>query len=119
MHNKISKKQKDYFQEEEVLVVYGIELKEEKYVKFDVYVNAVDETLMVGPVFREFAGTFVNIPHSVRPVMRRKSNLNLGISELLQDLEADEDESIWVSLIPRGEDCMHVSIDGVRIEYMH
>ncbi|WJZ83677.1 hypothetical protein VitviT2T_003338 [Vitis vinifera] len=112
-----SKKQKD-FKEEEVMVVYGIEVKEDSYVKFDVYVNAVDETLMVGPEFREFAGTFVNIPIGVWPVMRRKSNLKLGISELLQDLEADEDESIWVTLIPRAEDCMNVTIDGIRIEYI-
>ncbi|KAI3903169.1 hypothetical protein MKW98_031823 [Papaver atlanticum] len=64
------------------------------YAKFDVYVNAVDE-ITIGPESREFAGTFVN--------MRRG---------------ADDDEVIWVSLVPRGRTGLNFAIDGIRIEYM-
>ncbi|KAF5198446.1 hypothetical protein FRX31_011969 [Thalictrum thalictroides] len=49
--------------EEEILVVYGIDIKEDAYVKFDVYVNAIDATT-IGPESREFAGTYVNLPCS-------------------------------------------------------
>ncbi|OVA18745.1 Tyrosinase [Macleaya cordata] len=111
-------------EEEEVLVVYGIEIKKDMYVKFDVYINAVDETI-IGPESREFAGTFVNMKRGVRLVMnkgdavvKRKTILKLGISELLDDLEADGDESIWVTLVPRGGTCVNTTVDGVRIEYM-
>ncbi|KAK9108886.1 hypothetical protein Sjap_016946 [Stephania japonica] len=86
--------------EEEVLVVYGIEVVRDVYAKFDVFVNAVNAST-IGAESREFAGTFVNLQKGVRFV--RKSSptiLKLGISELLEDLEADEDESGWG--IPAG-----------------
>ncbi|KAG9449733.1 hypothetical protein H6P81_009698 [Aristolochia fimbriata] len=115
---------KEEEEEEEVLVVYGIYMKKDVYVKFDVLVNAVEESRM-GPEHREFAGTFVNARHGARIVKREgdstkkmKATLKLGISELVEDLEAREDESIWVSLVPKGGTGVHVAVEGVRIEYM-
>ncbi|XP_058089017.1 aureusidin synthase-like [Magnolia sinica] len=117
-----SKKERE--EEEEILVVYGIDVKKDVYMKFDVYVNVVDETT-TGPESREFAGTYVNMRRGVRLVMNKgdstmktKSNLKLGISELLEDLEADEDENIWVTLVPRGGTGVNTTIEGIRIEYM-
>ena len=96
--------------------MHGIEVKRDAYVKFDVYVNLIDQT-MIGPKFREFAGTFAHIPGGGE-MMKRKINLQLGVSELLEDLEADEDESIWVTLLPKTISCSNVTIGGVRIEYI-
>ncbi|KAI3943346.1 hypothetical protein MKW92_053747 [Papaver armeniacum] len=117
-----TKKEIEY--EEEVLVVYGIDVKKDVYAKFDVYINAVDENI-ISPTTREFAGTFVNMRRGVKVVMNKddiavdkKSHIKLGISELLEDLEADEDESIWVSLVPKGNTGVSISIDGIRIEYL-
>ncbi|MCL7042420.1 hypothetical protein MKW94_001360 [Papaver nudicaule] len=112
-------------QEEEILVVYGISINKDMYVKFDVYVNAVDET-MIGPESREFAGTFVNMKRGVTTVMdeedlavqKRKTVFKVGITELLEDLEADGDQTIFVTLVPRGGTCANTSIDGVRVDYM-
>ncbi|KAL5563015.1 hypothetical protein UlMin_032762 [Ulmus minor] len=108
-------------EEEEILVVYGIDVDQVTLdVKFDVFVNLVDES-KVGPGFREFAGTFIR-PLGMNKKMSngrsKKSNLKLGISELLEDLEADEDESIWVTLLPQANSCINVTVEGVRIEYM-
>ncbi|KAI3845513.1 hypothetical protein MKW92_033149 [Papaver armeniacum] len=121
---KTSRTKKEKKIEEEVLVVYGIDVKEDMYAKFDVYINAVDETT-IGPESREFAGTFVNMRRGVKVVMNKgdipvetKTNIKLGISELLEDLEADDDEVIWVSLVPRGRTGLNITIDGVRIEHM-
>ncbi|XP_008784903.1 polyphenol oxidase, chloroplastic-like [Phoenix dactylifera] len=116
---------KETEEEEEVLVVYGIGVKRDTYVKFDVFVNIIDET-MVSPRSREFAGSFsTGVRHGKRlvrdegdAVTKSKSNLKLGISELLQDLEADGDEYIWVTLVPRGGTGLDATVDGVRIEYM-
>ncbi|XP_004295273.1 PREDICTED: polyphenol oxidase I, chloroplastic-like [Fragaria vesca subsp. vesca] len=102
--------------EEEVLVVHGIAVRIDEYVKFDVYINVVNESKM-GPSFREFAGTFVHIPHG-KMDGDQKTNLKFGISELLEDLEADRDESILVTLLPRTKSCTNTTIDGIRIEYM-
>ncbi|KAK1269482.1 Aureusidin synthase [Acorus gramineus] len=119
---------KEMEEEEEVLVVHGIDIKKDMDVTFDVYVNAVDEarTLEYGPKAREFAGTFVNVRHGVRLVrregdseMKMKSTLKLGISELLADLEADDDESILVTIVPRGGGTgVNTTVDGIRIEYI-
>ncbi|XWS62777.1 hypothetical protein CRYUN_Cryun06bG0039900 [Craigia yunnanensis] len=103
-------------EEEETIVVHGIEVKGDAYVKFDVYVNLIDQT-KISPKFREFAGTFAHIPGGVE-MMKRKTNLQLGVSELLEDLEADEDESIWVTLLPKTTSCSNVTIAGIRIEYI-
>lgn len=106
--------------EEETIVVYGIEVKGDAYVKFDVYVNLVDQT-RIGPKFREFAGTFAHIPGGHGGEMTKgkgKINLKLGVLELLKDLEVDEDESIWVTLLPMTASCSNVTIEGIKIEYI-
>ncbi|KAJ4838316.1 hypothetical protein Tsubulata_040970 [Turnera subulata] len=115
-----SKKERE---EEEVLVVHGIDVKADVFAKFDVYVNVVNETI-ISPRFREFAGTFVHIPPGVR-LMReenekesRKTDLKLGISEILEDLEAEGEQHIWITLLPRTQSCMNTTVDGIRIEYM-
>ncbi|XP_050364092.1 polyphenol oxidase I, chloroplastic-like [Argentina anserina] len=108
-----SRQEKD--EEEEVLVVHGIAVRTD-YVKFDVYINVVDGSIM-GPGFREFAGTFVHIPHGKMDGYR-KTNLKFGISEVLEDLEADRDESIFVTVLPVTKSCSNITIDGIRIEYM-
>ncbi|PPD99134.1 hypothetical protein GOBAR_DD03863 [Gossypium barbadense] len=104
--------------EEETVVVYGIVVRGNEYVKFDVYVNLSDDTKM-NPKFREFAGTFAYIPGGGRGGHDlKKMKLKLGISELLKDLKADEDESIWVTFVPRTTSCSNVSIEGIKIEYI-
>ncbi|KAJ6395845.1 hypothetical protein OIU77_020989 [Salix suchowensis] len=50
--------------------------------------------------------------------LRKKTDLKLGISELLEDLEADGDDSIWVTLVPRSKGCINATVDGLRIEYI-
>eukprot|EP00262_Sarcandra_glabra_P015359 TRINITY_DN4720_c0_g1_i1.p1 TRINITY_DN4720_c0_g1~~TRINITY_DN4720_c0_g1_i1.p1 ORF type:complete len:604 (-),score=41.93 TRINITY_DN4720_c0_g1_i1:63-1874(-) len=120
-----TKKEKE--EEEEVLVIYGIDIKSDMFVKFDVYVNVVDETV-TGPESREFAGTYLKEGHGERRVLsgnggdwairKKKSSFKVGISEVLEDLEADEDESIWVTLVPRENEQARATVDGIRIEYM-
>ncbi|KAI3961927.1 hypothetical protein MKW92_003028 [Papaver armeniacum] len=107
----------------EVLVVYGIHVKKDMYLKFDVYINLVpDDDINLGPESRELARIYVNLRHGVtknmNEVNKRKSHLKLGISELLEDLEADEDDSLLVTLVPRSESGFHTTIDGIRIDYI-
>lgn len=103
--------------EEEVMVVYGIEIYEDMYVKFDIFVNVIDE-LIADPRSREFAGSYVHLARGDKVVSRKKHNIKLGISELLEDLKADEDESILVTLVPRSGTGTHTTVDGIRIEHM-
>ncbi|KAJ6739093.1 AUREUSIDIN SYNTHASE-LIKE [Salix koriyanagi] len=50
--------------------------------------------------------------------LRKKTDLKLGISELSEDLEADGDDSIWVTLVPRSKGCINATVDGLRIKYI-
>ena len=103
-----SRKEKD--EEEEVLRIEGIEYENNKFVKFDVYLN--DDTDS-GPGSTEFAQSFVRIPH--RYGGKNTSSLLTGITELLDDIGADDDDSVTVTLVPRvGK----VTINGpIRIEF--
>ncbi|KAJ6402047.1 hypothetical protein OIU84_014174 [Salix udensis] len=93
---KKSRSKKEKQDEEEVLVIEGVGFERE------------------GPDKAEFAGSFVNIPHRSRT--ERKSRLTLAINELLDNLEAEGDDSLVVTLVPRSGKSP-VSIGGVKIEY--
>lgn len=103
---------------EEVLIVDDIELMRSECVKFDVYVNARTDLTKLSADSVHFAGTFVHLVHvAVGPEKMEKqmmkTKLLLGLSELLNDIEADRDESVLISIVPRKG---AVSIGKVRIE---
>nr|APO14262.1 polyphenol oxidase 3 [Luffa aegyptiaca] len=108
-----SKKEKD--EEEEIIVIYGIEFDANKAIKFDVFINDEDDK-EIRPDNTEFAGSFVNVPHKHGHKKNVKTGLRLGITELLEDLDADDDDSVRVTLVPRSGKGL-VSIAGIKIEF--
>ncbi|GFY91846.1 hypothetical protein Acr_08g0002420 [Actinidia rufa] len=58
---KKSRSQSEKDEEEEILVIDGIEVDREAFVKFDVFINDKDEKV-IRPDNSEFAGSFVNVP---------------------------------------------------------
>ncbi|KAF5175610.1 Polyphenol oxidase protein [Thalictrum thalictroides] len=106
-----SKKEKE--DEEEILVIDGIECERDSFVKIDVYINDEDETT-TNPTMSEFAGSFVNVPHKHGKKMKKLNTcLRLGITDLLEDIGAEDDDDIVVTLVPRqGKD---VTIKGIKI----
>ncbi|GMP72562.1 hypothetical protein CsSME_00030543 [Camellia sinensis var. sinensis] len=110
-----SRSEREKEEEEEVVVVEGIEMERDVSVKFDVFINDEDEAAS-GPEKTEFAGSFVNVPRKHKHDKKIRTSLRLGITELLEDLEAEDDESVLVTLVPRyGSDA--VTIGGVKIEF--
>ena len=109
--SKRSKKEKE--EEDEILVIDGIEFDKDVPIKFDVFVNDEDHALS-GPDKSEFAGSYVSVPHKHKSNKRIKTCLSLGLTDLLEDLDAEDDETIVVTMVPRlGE----VSIGDIRIEF--
>ncbi|KAL6845481.1 hypothetical protein ACP4OV_024976 [Aristida adscensionis] len=99
---------------EEVLVVEGIEVDGGGFVKFDVYVNAA-EYRRVPPGGREMAGTFVSLKRPGEEGETVKTSMRLALNELLEDLGADRDDGVTVTLVPvRGK----ARIGGMRIVYV-
>lgn len=108
-----SKKDKD--EQEEILVIKGIELDRDVYVKFDVYINDEDDVVTTAEN-TEFAGSFVNVPHKHKHSKKIKTQFKLSITDILEDLDADDDEHILVTLVPTsaGES---VTIQDMKIEF--
>ncbi|KAI3838512.1 hypothetical protein MKX03_014014 [Papaver bracteatum] len=104
-------------QEEEILVIKGIEFNGGALLKFDVFINDEDE---VGPESSEFVGSFMNIPtvHGHKN-MKIKTNLSLGITALLEDLDAEDDDEVLVTIIPRdsGKGKEIITIEGIEIVF--
>ncbi|KAK4361085.1 hypothetical protein RND71_020037 [Anisodus tanguticus] len=110
---KRNKKEKN--EKEEILVVEGLEVETDVFVKFDVLINDEDEAL-ISPDKAEFAGSFVNVPHHNhgKSDKKRKTKLKLSITELLEDLDAENDDHVLVTFVPKNGSGA-VKIGGVKI----
>ncbi|KAH8518716.1 hypothetical protein H0E87_000529 [Populus deltoides] len=111
---KKSRSAREQEDEDEVLVIEGIEYEENQLIKFDVLVNDEPDS-PGGPDKSEFAGSFVNVPH--KHAKKSKTTMVLGITGLLEDLEAEGDDTLVVTLVPRsGGDS--VTVANVKIEFV-
>ncbi|KAG5010568.1 hypothetical protein JHK87_019083 [Glycine soja] len=115
---KAVEEQKDKEEQEEVLVIDGIEFDGDNDVKFDVYITDEDVE-EIGPENTEFAGSFATLGHShsnMNMDKKIKTSLTLGITDLLEDLDAENDDSILVTLVPRSEN-VTITIQSIKIEF--
>ncbi|KAK6157467.1 hypothetical protein DH2020_011715 [Rehmannia glutinosa] len=111
---KKSRSKKDKENEEELLVIEGIEVDTAKFVRFEVFVNDEDDKPSELIDKAEYAGCYSQVPH--KNSTKVKSKIRLGLTELLEDLDVEDDDQILVSLVPKagGED---ITIGGIKIIY--
>ncbi|KAL0353915.1 UNVERIFIED_CONTAM: Polyphenol oxidase I, chloroplastic [Sesamum angustifolium] len=111
---KKSRSKKDKEKEEELLAIDGIEVDTAKFVRFEVYINDEDDKADEIIDKAEYAGCYSQVPH--KNSTKVKSKIRLGLTELLEDLDVEDDDKILVSLVPRagGED---ITIGGIKIIY--
>ncbi|GMI64542.1 hypothetical protein HRI_000123500 [Hibiscus trionum] len=112
---KKSRSRKEKEEEEEVLVIENVEFDRHQMVKFDVYVNDEDDT-EIGPHNTEFAGSFVNVPHKHKHGKKMSTSLRLGLTDLLEELDAEGDDAIIVTLVPKFGKGL-AKIGGIKIEF--
>ncbi|RLM65182.1 polyphenol oxidase II [Panicum miliaceum] len=115
---KVSRSQKEKANEEEVLVVGRIEVADHlRYVKFDVSRCAAGD----GPAAAECAGSLVLTPHVIQRKEEGESSVKtavkFGITDLLDEIGADGDKTIVVSLVPRCAGDV-VTVGGVSVAYV-
>lgn len=118
MRPRVLRSRREKEAEEEVLVVDGVQSDGSEVVKFDVFVNAM-EYEKVEPGGRQMAGTYVSLSHprmdGSGTWMPIETSMRVALNQLLEDLGADGDESVTVTLVPRSG---KVKIGGLRIVYM-
>ncbi|CAI9087677.1 OLC1v1021812C1 [Oldenlandia corymbosa var. corymbosa] len=127
-NKKRSKKEKD--EKDEILVIEKIVVERAEFVKFDVFINDEDD-LKSTPANTEYAGSFWNVP---RPKTNNnhdddddnnhnnkiKTNLKLALTEILEDLDSEEDDAVAVTLVPKAGKAtvggLKIKIDDVEYE---
>lgn len=111
---KKSRSKKDKEHEEELLVIEGIEVDTGKFVRFDVFVNDEDDKPDEFDK-AEYAGSYSSVPH--RNSTKITTKIRLGLTEILEDMDVDDDDQILVTLVPKagGED---ITIGGIKIIYV-
>ncbi|ONI10337.1 hypothetical protein PRUPE_4G041500 [Prunus persica] len=99
--------------QDEVLVISGIKYAGNETVKFDVYVNDDAESL-AGKDKSEFAGSFIHVPHKGKKDIT--TTLRLSITKLLEELDAETDSSVVVTLVPKVGT---ITVGGVSTELIN
>ncbi|KAI3769405.1 hypothetical protein L6452_00507 [Arctium lappa] len=99
----------------ELLYINDIKLDGEKFVKFDVFVNDLDDGTPSTPTDSEFAGSFSQLAHLHGHKMLMRSGATFGLNELLEDIQAENDEYILVTLVPK-EGCEDVTVGEIKVK---
>ncbi|KAK9077428.1 hypothetical protein SSX86_005765 [Deinandra increscens subsp. villosa] len=99
----------------EVLFLNGIKYNGEEFFKLDVLVNDVDDGVETTAASSEFAGTFAQVPHVHGKKMFMTSGAQFGITELLEDIEAEDDKYVLVTLVPKAG-AEGATVDEIKIE---
>ncbi|KAF9600138.1 hypothetical protein IFM89_003822 [Coptis chinensis] len=104
----------DKKEETEVVVIDDFELQDStRPARFDVYIAKLDEGI-VSSDLGEYVGGYVYIPHSTDRISHQ-ADLQIGITGIVEDIEADASEELVVSIVPRGG---LFTIPGVSIQLL-
>lgn len=101
--------------QEEELLISGIEVVSSKFVRFEVFVNDEDvkpEELIAAA---EYVGSY-----SQMPVQSQTGKVNcefkLGLSDLLEELDIEDDDKILVSIVPKAGG-KFITIGGIKVVF--
>ncbi|KAI3497198.1 hypothetical protein L1887_39634 [Cichorium endivia] len=100
----------------EILCVTGINFDGMKPAKFDVFVNDCGDSTKITACESEYAGTFAAIPHKKDESMVCKSGMRFGITELLEEINAEDYKSVQVTIEPRPTKDEYPDINIEKIE---
>ncbi|RZS29286.1 hypothetical protein BHM03_00062998 [Ensete ventricosum] len=118
---KKNRKKKEKQEKVEVLQIKDIKVTTNETARFDVYV-AVPYGDLAGPDYGEFAGSFVRLGHRKKgndgteeQGPKKKGKLKLGITPLLEDMDAEDADKLVVTLVLRTGS---VTVGGVSIKLL-
>ncbi|XP_023738685.1 polyphenol oxidase I, chloroplastic [Lactuca sativa] len=99
----------------EILLLKGINFNGGKFVKFDVFVNIFEDINRISPCESQYAGGFGLLPHKTSEKMNSKTGVRIELTELLEEINADGDDSVQVTIVPRVG-CDDVTFEDIKIE---
>nr|CCD61124.1 polyphenol oxidase precursor [Taraxacum officinale] len=99
----------------EILLLKGINFDGGKFVKFDVFVNVCDDISRITPCESQYAGAFGLLPHKRGEKPDSKTGVRIELTELLEEINADGDDSVRVTIVPRVG-CDDVTFEDIKIE---
>ncbi|XP_049361826.1 polyphenol oxidase B, chloroplastic [Solanum verrucosum] len=115
-----SRTQQEKNEQEELLTFDNIKYDNRGYIRFDVFLN-VDNNVNANELDKaEFAGSYTSLPHVHRVGENDHTatvTFQLAITELLEDIGLEDEETIAVTLVPKkgGEG---ISIENVEIKLL-
>ncbi|MED6155606.1 hypothetical protein PIB30_006779 [Stylosanthes scabra] len=100
--------------EKEETLVFSLQLDRTKNLKFDVLIDEEEDYKWANPKYREFAGSFVNVSST----LNRASTVtfSIDITDVLDQLDADDEDSIVVTLVPQYGN--EVLIKDINISFL-
>ncbi|KAL3848651.1 hypothetical protein ACJIZ3_010533 [Penstemon smallii] len=98
---------------DEVLVLEDMEVDTSKLLKFDVFVNDEDDNSFELDK-AAYLGTYAQLPHKSATNKTVKTSINLKLTDLYNDMDIADDDSILITLVPRNQDG-GVTIGGIKI----
>ncbi|CAI9784320.1 unnamed protein product [Fraxinus pennsylvanica] len=97
---------------DELLVLENIEVDTTKFLKVDVFVNDEDDN--VNELDKaSYAGTYAQVPHKTTK-KSNKTSIRLKLTDLYDDMDIDDDDTILVTLVPRHQGG-GITIGGIKI----
>ncbi|CAL9775996.1 unnamed protein product [Musa acuminata subsp. burmannicoides] len=118
---KKNRKKKEKQEKVEVIQIKDIKVTTNETARFDVYV-AVPYGDLAGPDYGEFVGSYVRLAHRMKGSEgtevqgpKKKGKLKLGITPLLEDIDAEDADKLVVTLVLRTGS---VTVGGVSINLL-
>ncbi|PIN03650.1 Catechol oxidase [Handroanthus impetiginosus] len=97
---------------DELLVLENITVDTTKFLKFDVFVNDEDDNALELDK-AAYAGTYAQVPHKTAN-RKATTTIRLKLTDLYDDMDIADDDSIVVTLVPRHQG-PGVVIGGIKI----
>ncbi|XP_055820805.1 catechol oxidase B, chloroplastic-like [Solanum dulcamara] len=115
-----SRTQQEKNEKEEILTFNNVKFDDTQYIRFDVFLN-VDKTVNADELDKaEFAGSYTSLPHVHGDSTANITNVTfkLAITELLEDIGLEDEETIAVTLVPKegGDGVSMCSVEIVLVD---
>ncbi|CAN4128293.1 unnamed protein product [Withania somnifera] len=114
-----SRTQQEKKEKEEMLTFSYIRYDNREYIRFDVFLNVDDSVDATFLNKKEFAGSYTSLPHvhTAEDCHIANATFKLAITELLEDIGLEDEDTIAVTLVPKkGGECTAIGCVEIKLQ---